>query len=280
MSTLDFTEPNPVAGGILGATEFAGSGPGRTGSNSLIPNWYGGWQPRLSFAYAVNDKTVIRAAATRSFGPLAGIGQSSHQLGFAIRDTVSNQSGGLFPLYQLSQGPGINLTLAEHRPRRWRWPESAVLREERQRSADRPDAELNYSFNIQRQITNTSSVEVGYMATLASDITSNFLALNQVPYRSLPASLNPFTTAGRTALSSLVGSATANAAGVTAPWTCGPNSSPECETFSQVWGTGAHCDASLRGPIPNMDQSIPRTEAATGSATPLTTPRSSNTTSG
>ncbi len=238
LSTLDFTEPNPVAGGILGATEFAGSGQGRTGGNSLIPNWYGGWQPRLSLAYAVTPKTVIRAAATRSFGPLAGIGQSSHQLGFAIRDTVSNQSGGLFPLYQLSQGPGINLTLPDIDPGVGVGQNPASYGKNGN-DADRPDAELNYSFNIQRQITNTSSVEVGYVATLASDITSNFLALNQVPYRSLPASLNPFTTAGRTALSSLVGSATANGAGVTAPWTCGPNSSPECETFSQVWGTGA-----------------------------------------
>jgi hypothetical protein len=111
LSTLDYNLPNPVAGGILGGTEFAGSGTGRTGSNSLIPNWYGGWQPRVSFAYAVNDKTVIRGAATRSFGPLLGAGQSSHQLGFAIRDTVTNQNAGLLPLYQLSQGPGVNLTL-------------------------------------------------------------------------------------------------------------------------------------------------------------------------
>ena len=54
---------------------------------------------------------MIRGSATRSFGPLAGIGQSSHQLGFAIRNTVNNQSGGLLPLYVLSKGPGIDLTL-------------------------------------------------------------------------------------------------------------------------------------------------------------------------
>jgi hypothetical protein len=68
--------------------------------------------------------------------------------------------------------------------------------------ANRPDSELNYTFNIQRQITPTSVIEAGYLATLASDITSNFLAVNQVPYRSLPASLSPFTTTGRTALGS------------------------------------------------------------------------------
>lgn len=252
MSTLNFNEPNPVAGGILGATEFAGSGQGRIGSNGLIPNWYGGWQPRLGLAYALNEKTVIRAAATRSFGPLLGIGQSSHQLGFAIRDTVTNQSGGLLPLYQLSQGPGINLNLPDIDPGVGVGmnPPSYGLTSS---SADKPDAELNYSFNIQRQISSTSSVEVGYLATFASDITSNFLSVNQVPYRSLPASLNPFTAAGRTALSSLVGSNTANAAGVSAPWTCGPSSSPECETFSQVWGTGATVTQAMR-PYPQYGE--------------------------
>jgi len=245
LSTLNFTLPNPAAGGILGATEFAGSGQGRTGSNSLIPSWYGGWQPRFSLAYAVNNKTVIRGAATRSFGPLLGIGQSSHQLGFAVRDTVTDQSAGLFPLYQLSQGPGVDLTLPNINPGVGVGtnPPSYGLTSS---SADKPDAEINFSFNIQRQITNTASIEVGYLATLASDITSNFLADNQVPYRSLPAALSPFTAAGRTVLGSLVGSATANAAGVGAPWTCGPTSSPQCETFSQVWGNGATVTQAMR----------------------------------
>src|SRR6185437_6805696 len=102
-------------------------------------------------------------------------------------------------------------------------------------------------------ITATSSIEIGYMATLASDITSNFISVNQVPYRSLPAALNPFTTAGRTALSSLVGSATANAAGVSPPWTCGAGASPECETFSQVWGTGATVTQAMR-PYPQYGE--------------------------
>ncbi len=238
LSTLNFTEPNPAAGGILGATEFAGSGPGRTGSKSLIGNWYGGYGPRLSLSYAINDKTVIRAAAARTFGPLAGIGQSSHQLGFFIRDTVSDQSGGLNPLYVLNQGPGVNLNLPFIDPGVGVGM-NAPSYGKNGNNAGRSDAELNYSFNIQRQITNTMSLEVGYLATLASDITSNYLADNQVPFNSLPASLSPFTAAGRTALGSLITSAAAINAGATLPWTCGAGSSSECESFTQVWGNGA-----------------------------------------
>jgi hypothetical protein len=238
LSTLDFNAPNPVAGGIPGATKFAGSGPGRTGSNALISNWYGGYGPRLGLAYAINSKTVIRASATRSFGPLAGIGQSSHQLGFAIRNTVNNQSGGVAPVYVLSKGPGVDLTLPNINPGVGVGG-NAPSYGKNGNDANRSDSELNYSFNIQRQITHTSSVEVGWMATLASNITSNFLADNQVPYRSLPASMNPFTTAGRTVLSSQVTSAAAIAAGAVVPWTCGANSSPQCIPFTQVWGTGS-----------------------------------------
>jgi hypothetical protein len=245
LSTLNFNLPNPVAGGIPGATEFAGSGKGRTGSNSLISGWYGGYQPRLALAYAINDKTVIRAAATRSFGPLAGIGQSSHQLGFVIRATVSDQSGGLYPLYVLSQGPGVNMTLPNIDPGVGVGLNPPSYGKNGNNAA-RSDAELNYSFNIQRQITHTSSIEVGYLATLASDITSNFLAYNQVPYRSLPASLSPFTAAGRTALGSLITSPVVLAAGATLPWTCGSGSSSECQSFTQVWGTGGTVTQAYR----------------------------------
>src|SRR5215471_3290270 len=213
ISDFSPTTPNPGAGGIPGATIFVGNGQGRIGRRNIIDNWYGGYEPRFGFAYAVNSKTTVRGAATRSFGPVAGIGQSSHNLGFAVRLTVStNPSGGLTPLWVLKDGAPA-------------WPTPPTIDPSvgigtnppayAGNQANRPDSELNYTFNIQRQITRSSVLEVGYLGTLASDITSNFLALNQVPYRLLPASLSPFTNAGRTALGSVVGSAAAIAAGVT-----------------------------------------------------------------
>ena len=71
-----------------------------------------------------------------------------------------------------------------------------------------------------------------------------------MPYRSLPASLSPFTAAGRTALGSLVGSAAAVAAGVTAPpWTCGAGSSASCVPFNTLYGSSATVSQALR-PFP------------------------------
>jgi len=247
ISDFSPTTPNPGAGGLPGATIFVGSGAGRIGRRNIIDNWFGGYEPRLGFAYAVNNKTTIRGSATRSFGPVAGIGQSSHNLGFAVRLTVGNSSGGLNPAWNLKDGAPA-------------WPPPPTLDPAvgigtnppyyGGNQANRPDSELNYTFNIQRQITPTSVIEAGYLATLASDITSNFLAVNQVPYRSLPASLSPFAAAGRTALGSLVGSAAAIAAGVTAPpWTCGAGSSSACVPFNTLYGSSATVAQALR-PFP------------------------------
>ena len=247
ISDFSPTTPNPGAGGLLGATIFAGSGTGRIGRSNIINNWYGGFGPRFGFAYAVNRKTTIRGAATRSFGPVDGIGQSSHNLGFAVRSVTSDTSGGLNPLWYMQGGAPAYFTPPDVDPAVGIGTNPPYYGGSQ---ATRPDSELNYSFNIQRQITKSSSLEVGYQATLASDITSNFLAVNQVPYRSLPASLSPFTTAGRTALGSLVGSAAAIAAGVTAPpWTCGAGSSSECVPFNTLYAKSATVTQAMR-PFP------------------------------
>ena len=247
ISDFSPTTANPGAGGLLGATIFAGTGPGRIGRRNIIDNFYGGFGPRFGFAYALNGKTTIRGAATRSFGPVAGIGQSSHNLGFAVRSVTSDTSGGLNPLWYLQGGVPAYFTPPFVDPSVGIGTNPPYYAGNQ---ATRPDNELNYSFNIQRQITRTSVIEVGYQATLASDITSNFLAVNQVPYRSLPASLSPFTTAGRAALGSLVGSAAAIAAGVTAPpWTCGAGSAGSCVTFNNLYAKSATVTQALR-PFP------------------------------
>lgn len=247
ISDFSPTTPNPGAGGLLGATIFAGTGDGTIGRRNVIDSFWKGYEPRFGFAYALDSKTTIRGAATRSFGPVAGIGQSSHNLGFAVRLTVGNSSSGLLPSWILKDGAPA------WPPPPTRDPAVGIGTNPpayNGNQANRPDSELNYSFNIQRQITKSSVVEIGWAATLASDISSNFIALNQIPYRSLPASLSPFTAAGRAALGSLVGSTAATNAGVIAPpWTCGAGASSSCVSFDTLYGRGATVQQSLR-PFP------------------------------
>ncbi|MEO8736525.1 MAG: TonB-dependent receptor, partial [Edaphobacter sp.] len=60
-SFVNPTLANPGAGGIAGAYEFLGTGPGRTGSNSTQNTFRASYGPRVGFAYQAKPGTVIRA---------------------------------------------------------------------------------------------------------------------------------------------------------------------------------------------------------------------------
>src|ERR1035437_1462933 len=235
MSDLDMGLANPGAGGLPGALIFAGTGPGRTGKRTLVDGWHG-FGPRLGFAYSLNSKTAIRGAASRSFGPITYVGSSSHNLGIIQRITVNDQSQGLSPLWVLQNGapawsqvPNINPSVGN----------GSNVPYYNGKAASTPSDELTYAFNIERQLSSNSAVEVGYLGTLAAHIQSTLLAYNEIYYPNLPATLSPFTASGRTLLNSQVGSAAANAAGITPPWS----------GFNTLWGTGATVAQSLR-PFP------------------------------
>lgn len=59
-SWLDPNEPNPEIGGYYGALEFAGYGTDSCDCRSPIPTWFKNIGPRFGFAYALNQKTVVR----------------------------------------------------------------------------------------------------------------------------------------------------------------------------------------------------------------------------
>jgi hypothetical protein len=238
MSDLNLTLPNPAAGGIPGALVFAGYGPGRANSHTLVDNFYGGVGPRFGFSYTLDSKTVVRGSATRSFGPISHIGSSSHNLGFVVRLTNNDTSQGLNPLWVLKNGapawtppPFIDPSFGNGQNAPFYNGRNAIA----------PSSELNYAVNIQRGVTRDMVVEVGYFATLASHLQSSLLAFNQLNYRNLPANLSPFAASGRTLLNSTVGSAAANAAGIVAPWA----------GFNALWGSGASVAQALR-PFPQF----------------------------
>jgi len=235
LSNFDPALPNPGADGRLGALEFAGFGPGRKNTHSLAENWYGGIGPRLGIAYALNNKTTLRGAATRSYGPVINPLGSTHYTGFVQQITVSTDpSQGLNPLFTLRGGapfwapvPQIDPSVANG---------NTNVPYYNGKTATRGSGELTYAFNIQRQLGAAMFVEIGYLGTLASDIQSSLLAYNQIDYRKLPANLNPFTAAGRSLLTSQITSASAAAAGITSPFAA----------FTRVFGTGATVGQSLR----------------------------------
>ena len=76
------TTPNPGADNLPGALLYAGTGEGRQGTRTLADPWFGGFGPRIGFAYSVNDKTVIRMNYARSFSQVTTTTGSTHQKGF------------------------------------------------------------------------------------------------------------------------------------------------------------------------------------------------------
>lgn len=240
-SDFDPTRPNPRAGGIPGALIYAGSGQGREGSRSLADTWWGGWGPRLGFAYQWNDKTVIRSSYGRSFGAIQTVSGSTHQRGFTQTYSVpGNGTNGIIPNMILRDGfpqypvpPFIDPSFANKDNIPW-WQGKEATRA--------PETNF-WNLSIQRQMSQSSVLEIGYNANVGSHLQTQLLNYNQVN----PAALDRY---GFATLNSLVGSAAANAAGIGSPYptfTVGT-----CPAQDACWGSGAIAGRALR-PFPQYN---------------------------
>jgi hypothetical protein len=207
------TTPNPAAGGIPGAVLFAGSGAGRVGTRTLADPWYGGFGPRVGFAYSMDDKTVIRGSYSRSFGSLVSVTGSTHNMGFTLTQTFPNQTNGIQPTFLLNQGmppwtapPFINPSVSNGASVSW-W---------QGQEASRLPETNNFNLSIQRQISSSSVLEVSFNRVVGSHLQAQLLDYNQIN----PSYLTAFGNIQQSTavLNSQVGSATANAAGIVAPF--------------------------------------------------------------
>jgi hypothetical protein len=205
----DFTpsRPNPGAGGIPGALRFGGAGPGREGSRALVPGWYGGFGPRLGFAYKLNDRTVLRAAGSRGFGVVKTVSGSSHYDGFSVIFRPTSTDGGITPAFLVDQGvpafklpPLIDPAFSNGNNVAY-WNNEAV----------RLPEEYDWTFTLQRQLTPATTLEAGYNATVGAHLEAGLLNLNQLPF-------SDFQQYGLSLLQSGVTSAAAGAAGIRIPY--------------------------------------------------------------
>jgi len=194
---FDPTVPNPGASGRLGALVFCGTGPGRIGRSTIPPGWYKGFGPRLGLSWNAANKMVIRASAGISYAPVKSVGGSAHFQGFASILSYADQTGGNFPLFQLSKGvpsyplpPFIDPTFSNNSDVDW-W---------QGQEANRLPQMLNWTLTMQREIKGRFLVEAGYSALVGTHLIANLLNYDQVNLASLPPSLNIFTNAGRNLL--------------------------------------------------------------------------------
>ncbi len=170
--------PNPVANGYPGALWFAGFGPGRENSRSLVPNWFGGIGPRLGIAYSPDQKTTVRTAFGRSFSRVTAVQGSGHFAGFIGQYPFSNADQNVTATFQLDNGlPAYNLP-PQINPS---FQNGLDVDYWNGRDATRAPESLFWTFNIQRQVTANTVLEVGYNANVGTHLQSGILRMNQVP---------------------------------------------------------------------------------------------------
>jgi len=233
-SDFNPTRPNPAAGNIPGALWFAGFGPGRENTRSLVPGWYGGWGPRLSFAYSPNEKTTIRTGIGRSFSRVTAVQGSGHFAGFIGQYQFNNGSQGVTPTFVLDQGlpaytlpPSINPSFSNgNTVDYWQGQE-----------ATRAPENMFWTLTVQRQLASNLTLEVGYNASVGTHLQTGLLNLNQMPTAIMESMVSQYgVTQAFNLLRADITSAQAVNAGFRPPF----------PSFKTLWGGAATVAQSLR----------------------------------
>jgi len=185
----------------------------------------------LSGAYSINDKTTIRGGVGRSYGRVTVISGTSHFAGFIGQYEFTNTDSGLTPTFLLDQGlpayplpPQIDPAFSNNNARVDYWNGNEVMV---------PATYDSWTISTQREVRRGMTVEVDYNGSKGSNLQANLLNFNQVPLAKANDLIARFgVTQAIAILNSQVGSATANAAGITAPY---PNfTNPAIQTSRSV----------------------------------------------
>ncbi len=227
------TTPNPAVNNYRGALIFAGEGPGRQGTRSLIPGWFGGWGPRAGLAYSLDPKTTIRVGFARSFSRVTVVASSSHYAGFIGQYNFASSNQGITPAFYWDQGlpsyplpPQINPAFVNNQNVDY-W--------QGQNATRAPEA-LNWTFSIQRELTANTMFEADYNATVGTHLQSGTVNINQVPMTAMNALIQQYgATQAINLLNSNILSAQAVAAGIPIPYPNFTNSAVQrSQTVSQA----------------------------------------------
>ncbi|HET9178404.1 MAG TPA: carboxypeptidase regulatory-like domain-containing protein [Terriglobia bacterium] len=185
LSFLDPLGANPGAGNRPGRLAFAGTGDGTinygsAGYGKPFPEdtWYGGFGPRLGFAYALRQGTVVRGGygifLNQAYYP--GWGGGIALDGFNSTPGFSSTNGGLTPAFLLQQGLPQNFQPPP-------FIDSSFLNGQdgplyRPVSANHRAYAQQWNFTIEHQFTNNSYVSLAYVANKGTHLPSSETPLN------------------------------------------------------------------------------------------------------
>lgn len=180
---FDPSAPNPAAGGRLGAIVGAGGQGGRAEHKSLAAPDRTNIGPRLGFAYAWNDRTVVRGGAGIYYSAIVyGSGGQNNLTGGTIgfnTPVQANVNGGV--------GGQSDLFLRSYRAVLATDPNGQFLGSDvdyfdRNFKTSRT---IQYSLDLQRELPWNLAVSIGYVGHRATRLHSNFERLNAIPFDAL-----------------------------------------------------------------------------------------------
>jgi hypothetical protein len=221
-SSFDPTEPNPSAGGLLGATTYEGYGAGRCNCTfaQTYPFAIG---PRLGLAYKIFPKTVLRGGWGLSYGMTPSFNYPANGIGVGYNTLSFTSSTFGLPAVVLNQGLQYSmatLNAASYNP--GIVPYSGAINGPPyiiDRNAGRPPRISQWNISLQREITKDLLLEAAFVGNrgvwLNANNLVNYNALSPQRVASFGLSLN--NPANLTLLASPFNSAQVKAAGFTTP---------------------------------------------------------------
>ena len=238
VSNLCLYCPNPAAGNIPGAVQFAGNGPGRTGQPSFLDVRKNAWGPRLGFAYEVIPSLVVRGGGAIFYLPEREGGNADRaEQGFQGNVSVTSPDSGYTQAFNLSTGlpaspkvpnldPGLNIFGTV--------PFAA-------RYAGFAPKMYDWNFTIEKGLGRNTVIRASYQGTAGVSLLANREILNQVDPKYLSLGNLLFLP---------VGSDAAKAAGIVKPWPGFPDSRSVAQAlrpFPQYTGFDHDVDADTTG---------------------------------
>ncbi len=166
-SIFDPTVPNPGADGRLGALVFAGTGPGRSGTRTFADGWYKGFAPRLGMAYEVTPKTVIRASAGLYYAP--GTAAQITQFGFTSSPSYVSADG-FTPVYNWGKQSFPTSPLPPFIDPSFQNGQAIGTVH---RDMMRAPQVLTWTYSMQRQLTNTALLDVTYIGSHSTHLSTS-----------------------------------------------------------------------------------------------------------
>jgi hypothetical protein len=234
-SEIGLTTPNPNAGNLPGGFIFAGDGPGRC--NCEFSKTYNfAFAPRLSIAYQIGSKTVLRAgwgifysggdswAYLNGGYSLNGLGLNSVQASAPSFGLVSSQfSSGIIyspaQLTALNLSPGVNTTPGQLNTFSSVW--GGLYNDP---NAGRPARINQWNIALERQLSKSMSIQAAYVGDRGVwEQANNLLSLNSITPAVLALhNLNLSNAATQKLMTSTICSSAAVAAGFSVPYATFP----------------------------------------------------------